>query len=389
VVPASVPRVAMPQYADTFPCEPLDSDSSACASAGDLTPLPRSPPISAVRSAPGRTRRLDPSQPRHAFFDESRVFAKARSPSESGGQSAPSCVSESIAPTEADKMETSETRDLLPHGDDGKQTSVELQGRGWRDAVLFVLGSMAAFLVLLASGHQPRPPYMTNDKLPVLEIGYSLAEPDGLILGPCSEAAAQLDTQLNDTWLGSEGDLSERPVVPAMAEVLDPPGPNWHISSNQVSPYAYVLMAYDEPGRPAEHIWRAVAMVRALQRLSQYPVLLLTNTTHLPDGTSVADTFWKLNTQVLPVHSIQLPDPLKHLVEQHLVESLWRISFWKLQIWRLTQYEKLIWLDIDGVCSSSGTLWRECQGGRLQEHRSLVPAEACVGAEGRIGLLHE
>lgn len=136
------------------------------------------------------------------------------------------------------------------------------------------------------------------------------------------------------------------PPGPALAAgVSDPPGPNYmHVSSAQVSRYAFVLMAHDAPNAPIHYLWQAIAIARALQRLSRYPTVVLTNTTHLPDGTSVSDTFWRLNAQVVPVHPILLPSKL----EKKLI-PVWQTAFWKLQIWRLTQFDKLIWLDTDGI----------------------------------------
>lgn len=165
-------------------------------------------------------------------------------------------------------------------------------------------------------------------------------EPDGLEWAPCATAAQSGVEEVRLQEPRSRGEqLSSAPTV------LDPPGPGyWHMSSVQVSPYAYVLMAYDPPHEPPEYIWRAVAVARSIQRLSRYPTLLLTNTTRLPDGTSVAETFWKLNTQVLPVYEVPLPKSVK---DQANTSS--RFAFWKLQIWRLTQYEKLIWVDTDAV----------------------------------------
>lgn len=136
------------------------------------------------------------------------------------------------------------------------------------------------------------------------------------------------------------------PPGPAqVAGINDPPGPsNWHVSSAQASRYAFVLMAHDAPDALPHYIWQAITIARALQRLSRYPTLVLTNTTHLPDGTSVAGTFWRLNAQVIPVHPILLPDK----VEKKMM-PVWQTAFWKLQIWRLTQFDKLIWLDTDGI----------------------------------------
>jgi hypothetical protein len=124
--------------------------------------------------------------------------------------------------------------------------------------------------------------------------------------------------------------------------------------SSQIQPktgskrYAYVLMAYDVPGTPVQHIWRALALVRSLQRLSNFPILLMSNTSHFPDGTHIRDAFGRLNCQVLPVHEVPLP---RTAAKQ--IMPIWRVAYWKLQIWRLVEYDKLIWLDNDAIVMRS------------------------------------
>jgi len=113
------------------------------------------------------------------------------------------------------------------------------------------------------------------------------------------------------------------------------------------SKYAYVMMAHDDPGS-FEHLWGALAVVRMLQRLSRYPIVLLTNRTHLPDGKNLASALQGLNVHILPVRRVAMP---KHYsVPQH---TRWEVAFWKLQIWTLTQFTKLIWLDSDSLISRS------------------------------------
>jgi len=90
-----------------------------------------------------------------------------------------------------------------------------------------------------------------------------------------------------------------------------------------------------------------MATARALQRLSRYPLVVLTNATRLPGGADVARSLARLNAQVLPVYDVRvphsaLPDDLRQ-----------RYGFWKLQIWRLTQFDKLIWLDTHAVLTRS------------------------------------
>jgi hypothetical protein len=106
--------------------------------------------------------------------------------------------------------------------------------------------------------------------------------------------------------------------------------------------FAFVTLAYDPPGR-SDHLWGVLALARAVQRLSSYPLVVLTNTTRFPDGTPVTEGFHKLNARVLPVHKVTRPSGRRF----HF--RAWNVAFWKLQIWQLTEYEKLVWLDADAI----------------------------------------
>jgi len=107
---------------------------------------------------------------------------------------------------------------------------------------------------------------------------------------------------------------------------------------------AYVMMAWDTPGSPiSDCLWGALAMARALQRFSKYPLVLLTNTTVLPDGLDLKQTLDKLNVRLLPVHKISIPGKPGWSFDR------WEVAFWKLQVWTLTEYDKLIWMDSDAI----------------------------------------
>mmetsp|Transcript_86238 Transcript_86238/g.239108 ORF Transcript_86238/g.239108 Transcript_86238/m.239108 type:complete len:431 (+) Transcript_86238:108-1400(+) len=108
--------------------------------------------------------------------------------------------------------------------------------------------------------------------------------------------------------------------------------------------YAFVQMAYDAPGTPLKHIWQVLAMARALQRFSAFPLLVLTNTTHLPDGTPLANVLGRLNAKMLPVQALEAPEDVRPYMT-----AADRIKYWMIQIWRLTEFEKLIWLDADAI----------------------------------------
>jgi len=113
--------------------------------------------------------------------------------------------------------------------------------------------------------------------------------------------------------------------------------------SNNGIRWAYVTMAYDPPGSGEEHLLAVLAIARALQRLSTYPLLVLTNATKFSDGTRVKESLEILNAKVLPLNKVDLPRHPKFDYDH------WRYAYWKLQIWTLTDYEKLIWLDADSI----------------------------------------
>lgn len=98
--------------------------------------------------------------------------------------------------------------------------------------------------------------------------------------------------------------------------------------------WAYVTIAHDESGN--SHMARALALANALQRLSAYPLVLLTNKSHFVDGTRVAEGLRHLNVQVLPVHAVPW-------------SGAQGLAHWKLQAWNLTQFDRLIWLDTDSI----------------------------------------
>lgn len=108
--------------------------------------------------------------------------------------------------------------------------------------------------------------------------------------------------------------------------------------------YAFVQMAYDIPGVRSNQVWKVMAMARTLMRFSDYPLVVLTNSTHLPDGVPLGQALERLNAQVLP-----LQDRWPSLATSKELKPLHRFAYLKLQIWLLTQYEKLIWLDTDAI----------------------------------------
>jgi len=108
---------------------------------------------------------------------------------------------------------------------------------------------------------------------------------------------------------------------------------------------AFIMMAHDGPHDIEEHLWGVLPMARALQRLSSYPLVILTNKSRFLDGTDVVSSLRKLNAFVHPIREVDMPAKLA----AHKMTPTWKIAYWKLQIWTLTEYEKLVWLDSDAI----------------------------------------
>mmetsp|Transcript_45675 Transcript_45675/g.90667 ORF Transcript_45675/g.90667 Transcript_45675/m.90667 type:complete len:386 (+) Transcript_45675:65-1222(+) len=132
--------------------------------------------------------------------------------------------------------------------------------------------------------------------------------------------------------------------IPAPADEINRMNAQAHSAASPSGKYAFVQMAYDDPSRPPVHIWRVLPMARLLQSLSKFPLIVLTNTTHFPDGTKVVDAFQKLDAIVLPCQQVPLSEKWASKLPRR-----WLISYWKLQIWQLTDYDKLLWVDTDGI----------------------------------------
>lgn len=123
-----------------------------------------------------------------------------------------------------------------------------------------------------------------------------------------------------------------------------------------------------------------MATARALQRLSRYPLVVLTNATRLPGGAAVARSLAKLNAEVLPVYDVLLPHGA--FPDDRSGD---RYGFWKLQIWRLTQFDKLIWLDTSAVLTRSvdwlfgrRATWSQGDGGSCGAQEGRLPGNGIM-----------
>mmetsp|Transcript_183000 Transcript_183000/g.579954 ORF Transcript_183000/g.579954 Transcript_183000/m.579954 type:complete len:499 (+) Transcript_183000:133-1629(+) len=133
-------------------------------------------------------------------------------------------------------------------------------------------------------------------------------------------------------------------MCPAEAEGAEPAEPA-ELGEPLAGPkFAFVTMAKDALGS-FEHLWAVFPLARALQRLSAYPLLVLTNQTTMPDGRgNLTQHLRRLNAHVMPLHKLDVPDTIKRSENPS-----WGVAYWKLQVWNLTRFDKLVWLDTDAV----------------------------------------
>mmetsp|Transcript_991 Transcript_991/g.2572 ORF Transcript_991/g.2572 Transcript_991/m.2572 type:complete len:442 (-) Transcript_991:63-1388(-) len=220
----------------------------------------------------------------------------------------------------SDSCSTSEAKALVEMGppvSDEPTYSWKRQivgARWWRDAVLFAVGAVTVSAFLIFSGAASHAD---------IHVGGRGHEP------PCSvgKAGASLKAdEVEDASSATTADSAETGGFPLQLS----------------SPYAFVQLAY------GVQIWRCMAMGRALQRVSQYPLVLLTNSTTLQDGTDLKQKLQRLNMHLLPVHAVSVPST---------ASSQWstdqQLGFWKLQILRLTQFRRVILLDTDSTLTRS------------------------------------
>lgn len=106
---------------------------------------------------------------------------------------------------------------------------------------------------------------------------------------------------------------------------------------------AFVMVAHSAKGDAAQDaLWGYVALARSIQRLSTFPMLMLTDISHFPDvdRTPLASSFAKLNVEVRPLRRVAVSE-IKGTKRAKAIEPLLQT----LQIWSLTDYDKLVFLD--------------------------------------------
>jgi len=151
------------------------------------------------------------------------------------------------------------------------------------------------------------------------------------------------------------------------------PGIEIDLSTKPGKRRAYAMMAFDLPGMPIRNLWEVMAMANVISEVSSYKLIVLTNTTHWPDGTSVLDSFAKVNAEVRPVVRVAVP---LHVLREHRdmpcenegSRKICANQFNKLQIWSLVDYDKLVWLDADGILTRSADHLFELPGTWAQQN---------------------
>lgn len=117
--------------------------------------------------------------------------------------------------------------------------------------------------------------------------------------------------------------------------------------------FAFVTLAFDPPGAAFGQLWSVLPMAHAISELSAYPLVVLTNTTHFPDGQETSEVLGRLGAQAVSPQHVPIPESVLHEYRympcQERTPPVCEYQFLKLQIWRLTQFDKLIWLDTDSL----------------------------------------
>lgn len=135
-------------------------------------------------------------------------------------------------------------------------------------------------------------------------------------------------------------------VVEARHE--DAPSSSVTVARRPASKFAYVMVACNMSGHFSDTMWGVLAVARMLQRVSSYPVLLLTDA----DANNFAGRGgFSANLSVLNVHTISagpLGLPLDH---SRFERQRWHTALTALKLWTLTDYKRLIWLESDSVVS--------------------------------------
>lgn len=85
-----------------------------------------------------------------------------------------------------------------------------------------------------------------------------------------------------------------------------------------------------------EQLWNVVALVHQLGRLTRYPIVLFTDIETFPDGSSVSEKLRLLGVDVRPYKA---DDAM--------------LGFSKLEAWTLTEFDKVIWIESEGLVSRS------------------------------------
>mmetsp|Transcript_15187 Transcript_15187/g.40986 ORF Transcript_15187/g.40986 Transcript_15187/m.40986 type:complete len:937 (+) Transcript_15187:233-3043(+) len=207
--------------------------------------------------------------------------------------------------------------------------------------LLSVLPPATAPLGLDADQPGPAAPCTPRWRPSTRAPGGGLFDPPGRWRGSAtSDGSVALSATSRKVPMGSAGGMVGSATASSGSDNVGIGGP---------TPYAFVQVAYDDPIGPPRRLWRALAMARALQRLSRYPLVLLTDAASLPGSNEpIGEALLRLNVHVMPATSLMRAGE----VEINLTEP-GNFQYLKILIWGLTQFKKIIWLDTDGILFGS------------------------------------
>jgi len=114
------------------------------------------------------------------------------------------------------------------------------------------------------------------------------------------------------------------------------------------SRFAYVQVCQDDSEND-DSLLQAVESSYSLRNSTNLPIILLTNKQTFADGSSVSEAFKKIDVQVQLLKQDQFPQRLLDTVPK----ERWRAALQKLQVWNMSQFDKVLLLDIDSVTTKN------------------------------------
>mmetsp|Transcript_18389 Transcript_18389/g.42940 ORF Transcript_18389/g.42940 Transcript_18389/m.42940 type:complete len:343 (+) Transcript_18389:1-1029(+) len=158
----------------------------------------------------------------------------------------------------------------------------------------------------------------------------------------CSMLLLVAAALLQSTSLTAGLSLQQQPVLEEQPEMLMPKKPR----------VAYVTMALSLQKQfdfeQKQMIYQVYALASALRQHSQYPLVVLTNLSTVPDPDCFTTGLEALGATVRQVQPVHIPPHIKAKLTFE-----WQIAWLKLQVFNMTDFHRLIWLDNDSVVTES------------------------------------